>query len=139
MKARLALLATLCLTALPAWGGDLTVTLNSIAHDQGGLRVGLYDRAETFRKEDKAVQVLTAPAKTGDVAVTFTAVPPGRYAIMAYHDEDGDGHLDRFMGMIPTEGYALSNDPEVTGPPAFEECAFDVPADSSDLAITVKY
>ncbi|MBI2239995.1 MAG: DUF2141 domain-containing protein [Magnetospirillum gryphiswaldense] len=139
MKARLALLTTLCLTAPPAWGGDLTVTLNSVAHDQGGLRIGLYDRAETFRKEDKAVKVLTAPAKAGAVVVTFAALPPGRYAIMAYHDEDGDGGLDRFMGMIPTEGYALSNDPEVTGPPAFEECAFDVPADSSDHAITVKY
>ncbi len=139
MKARLAVLAMLCLTAAPAWGGDLVVTLQGIAHDQGGMRVGLYDRAETFRKEDKAVAVLTAPAQAGEVTVTFAAVPAGRYAIMAYHDEDGDGRLNRFMGMIPTEGYGLSNDPEVTGPPAFEECAFDVPADGRALTIGLRY
>jgi len=139
MKARLAALVALCSIAAPAWGGDLVVTLNGVAHAQGGMRVGLYDRPQTFRKEDQAVAVLAAPAQAGAVSVTFSQVPPGRYAIMAYHDEDGDGGLDRFMGMIPTEGYGLSNDPEVTGPPAFEECAFDMPAEGRTLPITLKY
>jgi len=139
MKTAIAIIAATVTLAAPAWGGDLTVTLNGVAHDQGGMRVGLYDRAETFRKEDRAVAVQTAPAKAGTVVVTFPALPPGRYAVMAYHDEDGDGGLDRFMGMIPTEGYALSNDPEVTGPPAFEECAFDLPAAGRPLSITLKY
>lgn len=127
------------LYAAPAAAGDLTVTLTGLTHAQGGVRVGLYDRADSFRKEDKAVAVLSAPAAIGRVSVTFAGVAPGRYAVMAYHDEDGDGGLDRFMGMIPTEGYALSNDPVVSGPPAFDECAFDVPAEGRVLETAVKY
>lgn len=139
MKTAMTVIAAALLFTAPAWGGALTVTLQGVAHDQGGLRIGLYDRPETFRKEDKAVKVLDAAAKAGAVTVTFAELPPGRYAIMAYHDEDGDGGLDRFMGMIPTEGYALSNDPEVTGPPAFEECAFDVPAEGRALSLNLRY
>ena len=131
--------AALLAAATPALAGELTVTLAGIAHDKGGIRVGLYDRAETFRKEDKAVAVLAGPATPGQASVVFADVPAGRYAVMAYHDEDGDGGLDRFMGMIPTEGYALSNDPEVSGPPAFDQCAFEVPAEGRTLTVTVKY
>ena len=36
--------------------------------------------------------------------------------------------LDRRFGMIPTEGYGLSNNPKVMGPPSFEDSAFEVPA-----------
>lgn len=135
-------LLSLVVSASSAWpvlAGDLTVTLVGIAHDKGGIRVGLYDRADTFRKEDKAVAVLAGPAVPGRSTVVFADVAAGRYAVMAYHDEDGDGGLDRFMGMIPTEGYALSNDPEVSGPPAFDECAFDVPPEGRVLTVTVKY
>ena len=123
----------------PALAGDLTVTLDGIAHDKGAIRVGLYDRSETFRKEERAFALKDGPALPGRVSLTFADVPPGRYAVMAYHDEDGDGGLDRFMGMIPTEGYALSNNPEVSGPPAFDECAFDIPAAGRTIVVTVKY
>ncbi|AVM75034.1 hypothetical protein MSR1_25530 [Magnetospirillum gryphiswaldense MSR-1] len=122
-----------------ARAGDLTVILDGVAHDQGGLRVGLYDRAESFRKEDRAVAIRTAAASPGQASIGFGQVPAGRYAIMAYHDEDGDGGLDRFMGMIPTEGYALSNDPEVSGPPAFDECAFDIPAEGRAITLKLRY
>ncbi|CAA7624379.1 DUF2141 domain-containing protein [Magnetospirillum sp. UT-4] len=129
----------LALAAWPAAAADLTAILEGLAHDRGGVRVGLYDRAETFRKEDKAVALREAPAAAGRVTVRFEGLPAGRYAIMAYHDEDGDGGLDRFMGMIPTEGYALSNDPEVSGPPAFADSAFDLPDAGGEVVMTVRY
>jgi len=125
--------------AAPAMAGDLIVTLEGIAHDKGGIRVGLYDRSETFRKEDRAFALKDGPALPGRVSITFADVPAGRYAVMAYHDEDGNGRLDRFLGMIPTEGYALSNNPEVSGPPAFDECAFDIPAEGRTIVVNVKY
>src|SRR3546814_5617415 len=60
--------------------------------------------------------------------LVFKDLPPGRYAVLAYHDENGNGELDRRFGMIPTEGYGLSNNPKVMGPPSFEDSAFEVPA-----------
>lgn len=137
--ATLLLVASQALSPIGAHAADLVVTLDGIAHAKGGLRVGLYDAPETFRKEDRSVAVLTAAAAPGRASVRFENLAPGRYAVMAYHDEDGDGGLDRFMGMIPTEGYALSNDPEVSGPPAFEECAFELPADGREIVVSLRY
>ncbi len=53
-------------------------------------------------------------------------MPAGRYAVIAYHDEDGNGRLNLRFGMIPVEGYGLSNDPEVAGPPRFQDAAFEL-------------
>lgn len=66
------------------------------------------------------------PATPGTATLTLENLPAGRYAIMAYHDEDGNGELNRRFGMFPTEGYALSNNPTVMGPPSFEDSAFEV-------------
>ncbi len=40
--------------------------------------------------------------------------------------------------MIPIEGYALSNDPEVFGPPAFKDSEFEVSSDK-ELNIPIHY
>lgn len=133
------LAAALSLWAGPVLAGDLTVTLHDVSADPGTLYVDLWDDAETFRDQDKAVARRTAPAAPGAVTVTFEDLPAGAYAVMAFHDADGDGEMDRFLGMIPTEGYALSNDPDVGGPPAFEDSAFEIGTGDAAVAVTVRY
>ena len=119
----------------------LEVDLTGIQHANGAVRVGLYQDAKTFRKEAQAVAVQQVAATAGTVTVSFGALPPGRYAIMAYHDEDGNGELNRRFGMFPTEGYGLSNNPTVSGPPAFDDSAFDVPsgAGAARISIDIRY
>jgi len=56
---------------------------------------------------------------------------------MAYHDEDGNGELNRRFGMFPTEAYGLSNNPSVSGPPAFEDSAFEVAGDAGTARISI--
>lgn len=135
------LVAATTLTPALAQQATLEVSLNSIQHDRGSVRVGLYSDPKTFRKEAHATVIRQAPAQAGRVAVSLEAVPPGRYAIMAYHDEDGNGELNRRFGMFPTEGYGLSNNPKVLGPPAFEDSAFEVPegATTVRLDIDIRY
>ena len=41
--------------------------------------------------------------------------------------------------MFPTEGYGLSNNPKVIGPPAFEDSAFDVPAQDIRVRVELRY
>lgn len=120
-------------------GGTLNVTLKNVRDASGSVRAGLYREAATFRKEDKAIEVAQVPAVPGTVVVSFRNLPPGRYAIMAYHDENGDGQLNRRFGMFPTEGYGLSNNPQVSGPPAFEDSAFEVAAPETAIAIELRY
>lgn len=125
--------------AAQASTGSLEVTLAGVAHDRGTLRVGLYNEPKTFRKEALAVATAQTAATPGQASVRFDALPPGRYAIMAYHDEDGNGELNRRFGMFPTEGYGLSNNPTVAGPPAFEDSAFAISSGPNQTRIELRY
>lgn len=119
--------------------GTLVVTLKNVRAAGGNLRASLYRDPATFRKEDKALQVVSVPATAGDARLVFTGVEPGRYAIMAYHDGDADGRLDLRLGMFPTEGYGLSNNPRVFGPPKFADSAFDVAGSETSVNISIAY
>lgn len=114
---------------------ELKITLAGVEHERGNVRIGLYAEPKTFRKEAKAFATKQTTAAKGDVTLTLGDIPPGRYAVMAYHDENANGELDRRFGMFPAEGYGLSNNPRVMGPPAFEDSAFDVVAGQSTTVI----
>ena len=131
------LLSATTATMVLAQASALEVSLTGIQHERGSLRVGLYSEPKTFRKEAQAVAIQQVPASAGTVTVSFGALPPGRYAIMAYHDEDGNGELNRRFGMFPTEGYGLSNNPTVSGPPAFADSAFEVAAGAGTTRISI--
>lgn len=136
--------ATLCIAALAAWSpdagaADLKIQLTGVRNASGDLRAALFDREDAFRKEDKALARIKLPATPGVVVAVFPGLAPGRYAVMAYHDENADGAMDRMFGMIPTEGYGLSNNPEVFGPPAFEQSAFDLPAAGAEIVVNLRY
>ncbi|HEY1181638.1 MAG TPA: DUF2141 domain-containing protein [Rhodocyclaceae bacterium] len=119
---------------------QLTVVLNGVQHDRGSVRVGLYKDPATFRKEAHAYAIQQVPAQAGSVRVQFADLPSGDYAIMAYHDEDGNGELNRRFGMFPTEGYGLSKNPQVSGPPAFADSAFHVESgQAQELTINMRY
>ncbi len=132
------------LVALLAWGlsaqaADLEVSVEGVRDAAGQVKVMLFDREEGFRKEDKARQVLALPAAAGQVAGAFKALPAGRYAVIAYHDENGDGRLNLRFGMFPKEGYGLSNNPKISGPPRFRDAAFDLAEAGGAVSIRLDY
>ena len=127
MSKRLVLLAALvALATPPALAADLSVAAQQVRSGEGQVKLMLFEREEGFRKEDKARQVLALPAAAGSVSGVFRDLPPGRYAVIAYHDENGNGKLDLRFGMFPKEGYGLSNNPKLSGPPKFKDAAFEV-------------
>ena len=117
----------------------LIVTLKDVRDSTGQIRASIYREPETFRKEDRAVAVVSVPAQKGDLKLAFMALPPGRYAIMAYHDADSDNKLGLRFGMFPTEGYGLSNNPKVMGPPKFADSAFDLTGPETSIEIKLSY
>ncbi|TXT31273.1 MAG: hypothetical protein FD131_1182 [Rhodocyclaceae bacterium] len=117
----------------------LVVNLLGVRDATGNLRASLYREPDTFRKEDKAVQVVSLPAAKGDAKLVFTGLPPGRYAVMAYHDDNIDQKLNLRFGMFPTEGYGLSNNPKVMGPPKFADSAFDLTGPETAINIKLAY
>jgi uncharacterized protein (DUF2141 family) len=117
---------------------NLTVQLHGIKNNTGQIHLELYSDPKTFRKSALAQHIIKVEAKEELVIVKFTGIKPGVYAIMAFHDEDENGVLNKRFGMIPTEGYALSNDPKVFGPPAFKDSEFEVLSDKV-LSIPIHY
>ena len=117
---------------------SLSVHIKGVKNNQGNVFVELYNDAKTFRKSAQAFAILQVPATEGIVTVKFDGVKPGHYAVLAYHDEDGNGLLNKRFGMIPTEGYALSNNPTVIGPPSFEDSDFEVLGDA-ELNVAMHY
>ncbi|AHL75566.1 hypothetical protein CH92_10805 [Stutzerimonas stutzeri] len=140
LRALFLLLAVSASGAAFADGQTLTVRLNDVKHDHGSVRIALFSDPKSFRKVDEAFATQEVPAAKGTVTLLFDGVPAGQYAIMAYHDENANGELDRRFGMFPTEGYGLSNNPKVMGPPAFEDSEFVVSGTApTEVDISIRY
>jgi len=114
----------------------LSVNLAQIKNDKGNIFVELYSDPATFRKSAKAFKIIKTQAVEGALTVTFDQLAAGTYAVLTYHDEDGNGEMNKRFGMIPTEGYGLSNNPKVMGPPSFKDSQFEV---SKDTEISIHF
>lgn len=142
MRLALGLGALLLLVAglAPARAETVTVEVSGLRSGAGQVVVSLWDRADGFGRFDtrRALATRSVPAAPGGrpVRVTFENVPPGRYALSAFHDADGDGKLKtNFIGM-PREGVGVSNNPG--GMPSFTRSQLAVPA-SGPVAIALRH
>ena len=81
-----------------------------------------------------------ARAHAGTVIVQVHGVPPGRYAIQAFHDANNNGECDQGLFGIPREGVGFSND-AFTGlsRPKFDKAAFDFNGSYLRLALKLRH
>lgn len=122
----LAIASCLQVFSASAIGATLEVFVEGVRDNQGQVRAAIYNGSDGFPKDSGALMVESVPSAIGETTLTFKDLPNGRYAVIAYHDADSNGLLNKRFGMIPTEGYGLSNNPQVFGKPGFDACAFDV-------------
>jgi uncharacterized protein (DUF2141 family) len=123
----------------PALAAHLIVTVYGARNNQGNIFVGLYASPAKFLHGNQTDAVRKTRASTGPVTVVFE-VPPGTYAVGAFHDENSNDHLDTdFLG-LPTEGYALSNGVRaVFSKPNFYQAAFTIGAGDTQLSLHIRY
>ena len=132
------LLALLFTTALPAQTPNsitLTVHIVNARNANGVVRVALFQSAEGF-PADASKALRTQPAKVDPQTLTaqavFSGIPQGTYAVMVFHDENGNGKLDKNMVGIPKEGYGASNNAaKKMHAPVFDEAKFSLTSDQS--------
>ena len=93
----------------------LRITVEGIRSPHGTILIGLYDSLESFTRaielSDKdgflndpnrfAAVALRANAARKS-AVVLTNLDPGQYAIILFHDENGNGKLDKNALGVPT-------------------------------------
>jgi uncharacterized protein (DUF2141 family) len=128
--------------AQPAAGAaTITVHVLGLHSVFGSVECALFAGPAGFpSKPDKAVGQAIVPIAADQTATcTFANVAPGEYAILLFHDENGNGKLDTGSMDIPTEGYGASNNPpEKYGPPKYAKAKFTVTGDKT-LTIHVTY
>jgi uncharacterized protein (DUF2141 family) len=127
--------------ATPGTGASLTVEIAGLKDDAGTVHASLYASADGFpTRPAKAFRQADAVISGGTARVLFADLPPGGYAVAAYHDENGNGKLDTgFLG-IPTEGLGASNDAKgFMGPPAFDEARVEVRPGENRIVVHVVY
>jgi acyl-CoA reductase-like NAD-dependent aldehyde dehydrogenase/uncharacterized protein (DUF2141 family) len=82
------------------------------------------------------VPVTQAGAQTQ--RVTIGPLPPGRYAVSVYLDENSNHRLDRNWLNIPKEPVGASNNPKYRHrSPSFDECSFTHGSTSESISITL--
>ena len=129
-------------TSLALTGGaaaaDLQVRVLNVADDAGSVRVALCV-AEQWLKPN-CTRLARAPAYHGVVTVTVRDVPPGTYGVLAHHDRNDDGEVNRNFVGVPIEGIGFSRDaPMRFGPPHFADAAMQVSATGAVIDVTLHF
>lgn len=140
MKSRsLMFVASTLMCALgAAHASSLTVAVGDGIKPGEQVLVAVYDQeAQWLQKSHRAIRQ-EAPADMpadGTHTLSIDALAPGRYAVVAYVDRNGNGKLDRGMFGRPTEPYGFSNGGGSFGAPDFADAAFDVAEAGSAIRI----
>lgn len=124
-----ALCAAALLAPLGALAADLSLSVADGPATDATLYVALYDSAAGFAGS-QSLASQTVPMRAGAARLVFAGLAPGRYAVRAFADENGNGKLDTNLMGMPTERYGFSNDAKGNrGAPDFEAAAIGVDTD----------
>jgi uncharacterized protein (DUF2141 family) len=133
-----ALIVSSLFCSVAACAGDLKVTISGLSSSEGKLMVAVFNVAANF-PQGKPLQGQMVAATKGDMSVVFKDLAPGRYAVSAFHDVNGNGRLDANMMGMPTEPYGFSRDAKGSfGPPKFDDAAFTQSAESQQIVLRVQ-
>ncbi|MBO9445539.1 DUF2141 domain-containing protein [Ruegeria sp. R14_0] len=114
----------------------LSVNLHGARSTKGNVVVIAFDQATAFDNMDytKAAGYLEVPASEQTMRFDFPDLKSGYYAVIAFHDENGDYGLNYDAEYLPTEGYAVSGMNDLNGMPVFEYSLIE-PGRASDLTL----
>jgi uncharacterized protein (DUF2141 family) len=122
------------LSVFAAQAGELKLELEGKGMAGNQVRVAVYSAKapEQFPSEEKYYRGVVYEATSDRLTVRIPDLPPGKYAVGAFVDNNRNGKQDKnFLG-VPNEIYGFSNNARGTfGTPDFAEAAFDI--DENDV------
>jgi len=116
---------------------DYEESLSEIGIERG-LELYPRDKADTCVAGALQIRVtVSGVAEQGLLKLELFGEYPGEYAVVGYHDQDGDRRLKKAWNFKPKEPYGLSNNPEIKSLrlPKFSETKFIVPMEGVDIDI----
>jgi uncharacterized protein (DUF2141 family) len=130
------------MAAESAASASLTLRFIGLKSSQGAVMVALYSDQAAYESSaagsDTATRTAKLEIKDGTALTTLGGLPPGQYAIKAFHDLNGDAKLNTNLFGIPTEPVAFSNDAPVhMRAPSWQETVFLVHAGDNAISIHI--
>lgn len=116
-------------------GLQIRVTVTGVTA-KGMVKLELFGE-ENFLKSKGKLRKIRVPAEEGSQLVCINVPRPGSYAVVGYHDRDGNRKLKKAWNFKPLEPYGLSNNPKIKSLrlPKYSETGFDVPLNGVDITI----
>jgi uncharacterized protein (DUF2141 family) len=113
------------------------IQVTGVTQARGHVRVELCTK-DTFLTNDCPFQG-QAPAMVGSTLVTVNDVPPGTYAVQAFHDVTDQGVVHQNLLGIPRESIGFSNDaPLRLRGPRFGDAAFFVGKEAQSITLKLR-
>jgi uncharacterized protein (DUF2141 family) len=116
------------------------ITVEGVRSDHGFVVANVYgDDRRRFLADNGWLNVWRDPAQKGEVTMCLYVPEPGSYAVVVFHDANGDGVLN--MGAFgPREGYGFSNNVRpFLSAPSLRSVSFPVSEGVTRLRIRLRY
>ncbi|WP_051293279.1 DUF2141 domain-containing protein [Olivibacter sitiensis] len=119
---------------------QVKVSVSNIDQRKGNIYLALYDSEQDYMKPEKAFRKkIVAVSGLSETTIAVESIPSGRYAILLFLDENGNGVLDKNMWGIPKEKYGFSGDKRpLMRAPSFEEASVYVEEVASPIHISLR-
>lgn len=114
---------------------QIRVTVRNVS-PVGIVKLELFGEDNFLKKKGK-LRRIRVPAGDKEQEICINLPYPGEYAVVGYHDIDGDRRLKKSWNFKPKEPYGLSNNPKIKSLrlPKFSETGFAVPMEGVDISI----
>lgn len=114
------------LTLQPADTSVVEITFDVGAED-GAVMAALFDSQAAYDGDGAPVGAAMIDVAGGERVARFEGLPPGDYALRAFHDVNGDGQMNTNPFGMPTEPFAFSNNAVGNmGPASWDRARFTV-------------
>ena len=119
--------------------GNLIINISGFPSSDGFAMVALHNSEESYEGgEVSAIAKTKIMVVDRKVQVVFTNLPYGWYGVSLYHDENGDGQIDKNAMGIPKEAYGFSNNAKgIFGKPDYQDVKFELNSAEKQIAINL--
>jgi uncharacterized protein (DUF2141 family) len=127
-------------TMANAQGGRMGVAVSGLRSDAGNVRCGLYASSNGFPQPGRELRGTAARISGNQATCVFANVPPGTYAVAAFHAEQNERQMQFGAFGKPKQGYGFSGNPSSSmGPPSFSAAAFDYKGGNQTVDVRLQY
>ena len=119
--------------------GTLTVVVTGAPSDNGTIIMALCAEENQWAQNTRPFRSAVVRLRNGLAEYVFTNIPYGTYAIKAFHDENGNGKLDKNALGIPIERYGFSQGVRLRyGAPSFQSASFRLNTSRERIEIRIE-